>query len=159
MADKLLPLNKYKELLKNWPVFTVDVVFFDEDMTKILLFKRNYEPVKGVYYATGGRLNKNEKLIDCAVRQAWREAGIKIDKKKLIFGGVQEEIHKNSKFKGISYHAVGIFFVYKLKKEKIKLDDQHSDHKWFSVNDKKIHPLIKIRIMKVLKNQKNGKEI
>lgn len=153
MKEKILPLNKYKELLRNWPVFTVDVMFFNRDMTKVLLFKRNYEPVKGAYFATGGRLNKNEKIVDCAVRQVRKEAGVKINKKGLIFGGVQEEIHKNSKFKNISYHAVGVFFIYKLSNEKIKLDDQHSEYKWFEVEDKKIHPLIKMRLKKIFNNK------
>lgn len=143
---KLLPLKKYRDLLKYWPVFTVDVVFLNKDMTKILLFKRSNNPLRGEYYTIGGRLNKNERIIDCAVRQAQKEVGINVDKKRLIYGGIQEEMHTNSIFKNISYHALTLFFGYKIENEKIKLDSQHSEYKWFFIRDKRIHPLIKTKL-------------
>lgn len=133
------------------PICTVDVLFFNKAKTKTLLFKRTNDPVKNVYFSIGGRLLKNEKLIDAAVRQAAREVGVKIIKSKLVFGGVQEEIHELSIFKGVSYHAIDIFYGYVLDNQEIKLDNQHSDFKWFSVTDKKLHPFIKTKVRSVLK--------
>ena len=123
-------------------------------MTKILLFKRNNEPLKGVYFSIGGRLLKNERFLDGAVRQGMREAKIKIVKNKLIWGGVQEELHPNSIFGNISYHAVAIFYAYLVDENKFKpkMDNQHSKYKWFLVKDKKITPYIKTRTVIILKN-------
>ncbi len=159
MKEKLLPLKKYRELFKISPICTVDILFFNKDMTKILLFKRINEPLKGIYFSIGGRLLKNETFSDGAVRQGMREAKIKIIKNKLIWGGVQEEIHPNSIFDGISYHAVAIFYAYLVDENKFKpnMDDQHSEYKWFSVKNRKIHPYIKARIKIILKNY--GKRI
>ncbi len=149
--QKPFPLEKYRELLDTTPVCTVDVLFFNHDKTKTLLFKRTNKPVKGVYFSIGGRLLKGEKIVDGAVRQAMRETGVRVKKSALVFGGVQEEIHKTSIFKGVSYHAVDIFYGYILDKQEIKLDNQHSDFRWFSVSDKTLHPLIKSKIKSILK--------
>ncbi len=154
----LLTTDTYREILDITPVCTVDVLFFNEDMTKTLLFKRENAPKKGTYFSIGGRLLKNERLEDCAVRQAFREAGITIQKEDLIFGGVQEEIHPDSIFDGVSYHAVDIFYGCVLSNnESITLDAQHSGYDWFSVSDETLDPFVRTKITGVLKAY--GKEL
>ena len=150
MKNYLSP-EKYKEILDIAPVCTVDVLFFNKDRTKTLLFKRQNDPLKGVYFSIGGRLQKNEMFLNCALRQNLLEAGIDIKINEIFFGGVQEEIHPNSIFEGVSYHAVDIFYGYVLEDEKIELDKQHSDYRWFSVNDDTLHPFIKTKISSLLK--------
>ena len=153
----LLPLEKYKELMDISPICTVDVLFFNSDQTKTLLFKRENEPIKGLYFSIGGRLLKNEKLEDGAVRQALREAGIVINREKLTLGGTQDEINLGSIFDGINYHAVNTFYGYVLDNEEIKLDSQHSEYHWFPVTDDSFHPFIKTKIASLLKAY--GKEL
>ena len=154
--NNFLPLEKYREVLDITPVCTVDVLFLNSDKTKTLLFKRENEPMKGSYFSIGGRLFKNELLADCAVRQTLRETGMIIEKNKLIYGGIQEEIHPNSIFEGVSYHAVGIFYGYILNDADVKLDSQHSDYQWFSVSDESLHPFIKTKIASLLKIYEQG---
>lgn len=150
--QNLLPREKYREVLDISPVCCVDILFFNSDKTKTLLFKRENEPMRGTYFSAGGRLLKNELLEDCAVRQTLREVGININKNELTLGGTLEEIHPNSVFEGVSYHAVVIYYGYVLNDEnEIKLDSQHSDFKWFSVSDDSLHPFIKSRIANLLK--------
>jgi len=156
--NNFLPIEKYKEILDTTPVCAVDVLFFNNGKTETLLFRRENEPLKGVYFSAGGRLFKNERLEDCAVRQALREAGINIERTELILGGTEEEINPNSVFEGVSYHAVDLFYGYVIKKDEvIKLDNQHSDYKWFSVSDESLHPFIKSKVSKLLKIY--GKEL
>lgn len=133
------------------PICTVDVLFFNSDKTKTLLFKRENEPLKGSYFSVGGRLLKNEQLQDCAIRKAFEEIGVVVDKEKLVYGGVIEELNPNSIFEGVSYHAVDSFYGYVLKDEELILDNQHSDCKWFSVFDDSLHPFIKTKISNLLK--------
>lgn len=151
MEKHILPLATYKKILDLTPVCTVDVLFFNSDRTKTLLFKRENEPLKGVYFSSGGRLGKNETIEDCAVRQTFKEVGIHLDRSRLTFGGVQEEIHPNSIFKNVSYHAVDSFYGYILTNEEVRLDSQHSDSKWFSVTDKTLNPFIKTKISSLFK--------
>jgi colanic acid biosynthesis protein WcaH len=147
-----IPNKVYKDIVAHMPVSTVDVVLLNKTRDKTLLFKRNNEPVKNVYFTIGGRLLKGESFLHGAVRQAKRELGLKIDPKKIIFAGVTQDFHKNSVFREVSYHAVAVFFAYILENENIniKFDTQHSDYRWFLVNEKKLHPHIKERIRQTL---------
>src|SRR3989338_2754058 len=132
---KFIPDNVYREIVAHMPVSTIDIVLLNKKKDKNLLFKRNNEPVKNVYFTLGGRLLKGEPFLHGAVRQAKRELGLKIDPKKAFFGGVTQDFHANSVFEGVSYHAVAVFFGYILENENINIsfDNQHSDHKWFSI--------------------------
>ena len=47
----------YMDILRNMPVPTVDIVFVNS-RNEFLLGKRNNEPLMGVYYIPGGRVNK-----------------------------------------------------------------------------------------------------
>ena len=149
-----IPDKKFKEILNLMTICTADLIFLNKNRTKILLFKRKNKPLKGIYFAIGGRLLKNEKIIDGAVRQAIREAGLRIKKNKLRFEGIEEKIHKNSAFRNISYHTVVFYYSYILDEARIKLrlDNQHNNYRWFPINDRKIHPLLKTRIKKIIKN-------
>ncbi len=143
----------YAQILDAVPICTVDILFLNKDKTKTLLFKRTNEPLKGIYFSMGGRLLKNEKILDGAARQAWREAGVRIDKEKLIFGGIQEEIHRTSAFAGASYHAIVLYYGYVIdEKTPLRLDGQHNDVAWFPVRSKKVHPFIRTRLKTLLKN-------
>ena len=76
----------FREIVDNLPICTIDVLFFNKEKNKTLLFKRNNEPAKGIYFPIGGRLFKNEDFKKGAVRQAKRELGIVINKNKKISG-------------------------------------------------------------------------
>ena len=147
-----LPLDHYKMLVTIAPIATVDVLFFSKDKDKTLLFRRVNEPLKGTYFTIGGRLAKGETFVECALRQAKRELGLKIDPTKLVFGGVQEEIYPNSIFPGVSYHTVDLFYGYILEDNAIPvLDSQHDDYQWFSVTDDTLHPLLKSKMRQTIK--------
>jgi ADP-ribose pyrophosphatase YjhB (NUDIX family) len=158
MEHTPIPAKIFATILKSVPICTVDVLFFNKDMSEIALFKRNNEPLKNIYFSMGGRLLKDEKIVGCAKRQVQRELGMKIKDSDLTFGGIQEEIHPNSAFKGASYHAVGVFYYCKVDENKFKpkLDNQHQDFRWFSVTDKKIHPFIKTRLKKIFNKDEKG---
>lgn len=131
------------------PICCVDIVFLNKEKDKTLLFRRNNEPVKNVYYTIGGRLLKGEDFLDCAIRQGKKELNLKINPKKLFLGGIIQDHHKNSVFKKISYDVVDIFYGYILGDKDLKnmrFDSQHSDHKWFSVKNPSLHHYIKERL-------------
>jgi colanic acid biosynthesis protein WcaH len=147
----LLPLEQYKTLMEIAPIATVDVIFFNETKDKTLLFRRVNEPLKGTYFTIGGRLAKGETFVECALRQAKRELGLSLDPDRLWFGGVQEEIHPNSSFPGISYHSVDLFYGYILEADVTpQLDPQHDAYSWFSTTDETLHSLLKSKVKKTL---------
>lgn len=149
MKNNFFPDNIYKIFIDKLPICTVDVLFFDKNGNKALLFKRKNKPIKNIYFSCGGRLLKNEKFEDCAIRQVKKELGLKLDKKKLIFGGVINEIYKDSIYKKVNAHCVNIYFGYLLEEidaKKIIFDDQHFEYKWFDINNKGLYRYIKEKI-------------
>lgn len=146
-AKGRFPLSEYRRLLKETPICCVDILFFNQKKTKTLLFKRANKPLQGTYFSVGGRLRKNERLVDGALRQTYQETGLRLKRKNLFLGGVQEEMHKESIFPGVAYHAVDVFYGYILKEnEKIRLDGQHTESRWFSITDSSLHPLIQSKV-------------
>ena len=150
---EFIPPDSYRLIIEHIPIVAIDVLFFNQEKTETLLFKRTNEPAKNIYYAIGGRLYKNENIVDCGLRQIKREAGLIADKNQLFFGGAQNEIWDNSMFGNISQHFVTIFFGYVLNNEEIRLDSQHSDWKWFSTTDDDLHPLIRSKLEALLEKK------
>ena len=155
MDDKsFIEAHLYKKIKETLPIPTVDVVIFNSDFSKILLFKRNNPPLKDKYYSIGGRMHKMESFLDCAVRKVKEEIGIDINKNSLVKSGVNsEEFEEN----GIEYHFINIYFYFILKENSnLILDSQHSKFKWFDFDDKEFHPYIKEKIIKCtkMKNEK-----
>lgn len=146
-----LPIERYREVMENLPLATVDVLFFNPEKTKTLLGKRVSEPYAGLWYAFGGRLYKNEEFKDAAVRIAEEEAGIHLSPDDLIFAGVLNEISANSRFEGINYHAVDIYFACVIEERVPTLDRQHSEAAWLSVEDPTLHPNVQARIAGALR--------
>ena len=144
-------INKklFHNIVKNIPICTTDVVMFSSNRKKVLFGRRANAPLKGRYYSFGGRLLKNESFVNGAVRNAEQELNLKIKKKKLMFGGVVNEIFSNSIYSDTNYHAVNIYWGYILdikEENKITLDGQHTSCRWFNISDKKLHPYLKERI-------------
>ena len=149
-----LPNRVYRICLKSTPIASVDVVIFNNKLNKILLFKRNNNPLEGFYYSIGGRVLKNEYLIDTALRKLRDEAGVDITPEELCFGGFMEEFYENSVYSGVDTHNINIFFSYIFREnDSFKLDCQHSAYKWFDINSKQIHPHIRQKINAIIKKK------
>ena len=81
MSD-FIPESKYQEILNLIPIFCVDFLIKKRD--KVLLIKRNQEPLKGVYWFPGGRLRLYEDMDDFAKRIQLSEIGIYFDNYKKL---------------------------------------------------------------------------
>jgi len=155
ISNVIFSKRTYQKFVNNLPIVTVDILFFNELLTKTLLFKRANNPLKNTFFTCGGRLMKNETFKKAASRIVQKELGLKIDSKKLFFGGVNNEIHRNSIFPKVNYHCVDIFFGYILTEDtfrKIKMDQQHSKNKWFSVKNARLNILVIQKINSLLKH-------
>lgn len=141
-----VPLERYRSVMEEFPLATVDVVLLNPDRTKTLLGKRTRDPYVGQFCTFGGRLYKNEEFKDAAIRIAKEETGIALSPAELTFAGVINEINDNSVFPGVGYHAVDIYFVCVIKEQAVVLEEQHSEAQWLSVEDQTFHPNVRTRI-------------
>ncbi len=131
-----IPEKDYMVCVKYLPIPTTDVVIFNPDRTKVLLFKRSNEPLKGEFFTLGGRIMKGENLKNSAIRKVEEEIGIRVSSNQLTFGGVVDEQSARSVFKDLNQHCINIVWGLILPENaKIRLDSQHSEHKWFDINN------------------------
>jgi len=147
-------INKdlYKKILDSIPVLTVDIVIFNKNKDKVLLFKRNNNPLKGIYYTPGGRVNKNEPLNNAILRKGKEELGFNLNSSELRHCGILEEFFDNSSFGDASSHHINIVYEYILEDiSLINLDNQHEEFKWFDINDLSLHFYLKKKINLCLK--------
>jgi colanic acid biosynthesis protein WcaH len=120
-----IPDKTYKEILKLMPVCCVDLVITYGD--KFLLLKRARKPAKGQWWLPGGRLRKNEKIEDAALRKAREETGLDCDFVTEL--GVNQGIFNDGPF-GFGVHTVGVVCLLKAKTDKVTLDSNHTAYKW-----------------------------
>jgi len=103
----------YAKIIHSIPVVTVDLVIFNLEKNKVLLFKRNNEPLKDNYYTPGGRVNKNETLNNAIIRKSKEELGIDIEINNLQYCGMMEEFFETTKFEKVSNGTHHINILYK----------------------------------------------
>lgn len=135
----MIPNNLYKKILENVPVLCIDFVLVNDG--KILLTYRTEEPAKDQWWIQGGRVHKNEKLIDTVRRKAKEEIGIEVEIVRII--GVYEIMFEQGAF-NLPVHDVAICFLVKPKNDaKVTLDSTHQEYKWISKIDNDLHPYVK----------------
>lgn len=136
-----IPAEEYMKMVENLPIVCIDIVLTDGK--RALLVKRSEEPAKGLWWLPGGRLLKNERLEERAVRKAKEETGI--DAKVVRRIGVYEtffDIHSIGKVKG-GYHTVNIGFLLTAKNSDVELDETSSSFRWIESIEEGLDPYVK----------------
>lgn len=132
----MLKINAFKAVVENTPFVSIDICLVHD--YKMLLGKRNNEPIRGQWFTPGGRILKNECSQDCLKRVAQSELGISVnDTSEFTFMGIWDHFYQNSAFdKDISTHYVNIPHFCILKKQpNILADEQHDNLLWFDLEE------------------------
>lgn len=125
----LIPLDKYADILKDLPIFCVDIII-KNNQEEYLLIKRNNEPKKGEWWVIGGRVLKGETAKKAAIRKVKQETGLQVRKIELI--GFFELVNGENPF-GLpfNYHAVSVVYIAVTDEyQQVNLDDQSSEFKF-----------------------------
>ena len=69
----------------------VVVMLFTKDCKEVLLVKRKKKPYEGMYNGIGGKLEKGETPIECAIRESSEETKIHLNNPKLLVTYVYPE--------------------------------------------------------------------
>jgi colanic acid biosynthesis protein WcaH len=124
----VLESRSFKVIVENALLVSIDLCLVSD--SKILLGKRNNEPLKGNWFTPGGRIHKNESWQHALLRIGEVEVGLRgilIEDFSLM--GVWDHFYINSVFgKVISTHYVNLphYTNFKFRPE-ITLDNQHGD--------------------------------
>ncbi|MBA7700025.1 GDP-mannose mannosyl hydrolase [subsurface metagenome] len=135
-----IPEKEYKKILENIPVCCVDIVVCHNN--KVILILRKTKPVKDKWWLPGGRIYKNEKLEEAAIRKVYEEIGLKVRIEKKI--GVYETMFHDGPFNDFGVHTINICFLAKSEENpSIKLNKHHLKYKWIVKIEKDLHPYLK----------------
>ena len=138
----------YKLIIENTIIEAVDLMIINNKW-QLLLWLRNNEPLKWIYYIPWWRRYKNELMIDSLKRKWYEELWLNIDETKLSFLWVYDDIYDNSVFGDFPSHYSSITYVYRITEEDEKFiisDSQHDEFKFFDMMDPTIHSAIQLRI-------------
>ena len=125
----MIPREKYIEIMELLPILCVDIIIKNL-CNDYLLIKRANEPLKGKWWVVGGRVLKNETLMQAASRKVKEEVGLSAS--NFDFVGYYEDIYEKNPF-GMSppQHSVSVVFSTTIyDNEPVKLDGQSSEWKF-----------------------------
>ncbi len=147
--------DAYEFIKKSVPVVCVDLLILEDD--KVLLLKRRNAPARGQWWFPGGRVFKNETIFDAAKRKGMEEAGLSLEAQEIV--SIEESIFdlKNDE---VDVHTINI--VVRMKSMNadfgIKIDENHSDFRWFGIINVHLHPAVRNPLLKIkFKFEKNCK--
>ena len=134
----------FKTIVDSAPLVSIDILLKKDN--KILLGRRLNKPAQGYFFSIGGRIKKNETIVNAITRVALDELNINL-KSSPKFIGVFEHFYDNSIYENVSTHYVNIAFEYKVDKITDLPTKQHSEYKWFAIDEllesKQVHKYTK----------------
>lgn len=107
------------------PEIAAGVVLWHQD--KVLLIRRNQEPLKGQWSIPGGRQKVGETIRDCALRELREETGCEAEIVDLV-----DVVDANFSAGGHLYQLTLVDFAARLTGGALRADDDAADARWFA---------------------------
>ena len=148
---RFIPKEKYKEIMEILPILCADLIIQKEG--KILVGLRKNQPLKNEWWIPGGRVFKNERLEEAAIRKAKEEFNLDVKIEKEL--GVYECIEKETEFEDIKTgsHTLSVVFqVSPIGKQNIKMDSSFENYKWIDPKDSSEKLKIVLKKIGILNN-------
>ena len=108
---------------------------FSKDFSKLLMIKRNDEKRKKYGFdwgVVGGKVEPGEMVIEAGVREAKEEIGVALRPEQLKFLHYEHMIEYDKKAPGF-VHIIFFYSVVLDENEKITLNDESDEFRWFPV--------------------------
>lgn len=84
----------------------VVILLFNDDMSKILLMKRKKNPYIGLYNGIGGKIEENESVFECCMRETMEEINVDLFDPKLLVTCTYPESNKSHKNSNIELNVM-----------------------------------------------------
>lgn len=144
--SKMISIDKFRTVIEHTPLVSIDLIVETEG--QYLLGKRKNKPAKGYYFTLGGRILKDERLCDAAMRITAKETGYCHTLDDLVFQGVYEHHYPDSFVdEHISTHYVILAYRLHLSDIANLPDCEHSEYQLFTkselLDDPNVHPYVK----------------
>ena len=132
----MLSQQDFKQLIKNAPLFAIDLVVLNTQ-NQILLGKRVNEPAKDAWFVPGGRVFKNEPLTEAFSRISGAEIGLSLRYNQASLIGLFDHFYDNSVFgDDIATHYINATHLVRIENEKLSLPKlQHQAYRWIGLDE------------------------
>jgi len=131
----------YELIIDVLPIPSVEAIISKDN--SLLFLRRQNSPAKGQWWFPGGRIRKGETLEEALYREVKEETGLEVIKSKLI--NVYSRIFDGR-------HDISIAYLCKCQGDKIILNNEHSEYRYFKSLPKSIHPYLIQVIQDLRKN-------
>lgn len=125
----------YKKIKASVPIFCMDLIIRCDD--KVLLIKRDREPVKNEFWTPGGRFLYGESISQGALRKAKEEIGL--DCKFIKMLDVCNMYFVKTGDMDCDVHTPSLIIELEANNQDVVLDKLHVDYKWIDRNSIKYH--------------------
>ena len=129
--------KRFLEVIDAVPLVAVDLIIKNAH-GEVLLGKRRNRPAKGFWFVPGGRIRKNERISEAIARVSRSELGIVVPGEEASLLGVFEHLYVDNflGMEGVDTHYVVLAFAFELEAcPPIRLDDQHSEMRWWRMDE------------------------
>ena len=155
MNNNRLTESVWRSCVNSVPIFAIDMIIFSRKLG-ILMGRRINNPAKGKLFVPGGRVYKDERIIDAFNRILLSETGLTCSFHETTSMGLYEHFYDVTYWsnKECSTHYIIEARLIEVDSHKIKvnLNEQHSNFAWISLENVKsntIHSYSKIYLNKI----------
>ena len=157
MFTERLPEDIWRTCVDSMPIFGIDMVIFSRTFG-VLMGRRINNPAKGKLFVPGGRVYKNEKIIDAFNRILKSETGLTFSFEKSTSLGLYEHFYDVTTWSTVecSTHYIIEGRLIEVDSENIKLkinlNEQHFHFEWIpfeKMESNSIHPYSKMYLNKI----------
>ena len=140
MITEKLSEEIWRTCIDSMPIFGIDMIIFSRKYG-VLMGRRINNPAKGKFFVPGGRVYKNERIVDAFNRILISETGLTFSFNKTTSLGLYEHFYNVTSWSTIesSTHYIIEARLIEVNPENIKLkinlNEQHSDFKWISLEN------------------------
>jgi colanic acid biosynthesis protein WcaH len=129
--DGFIPYPLYDEIVKYMPIPSVEAIIVKDG--RLLFLKRKNSPARGEWWFPGGRIRRGESIEEALLREVREETGLNVTEYRLV--NVYSRIFPER-------HDIAIVFICKCGEGEIRLNDEHSEFKFFENLPEGIHPYL-----------------
>ncbi len=127
-----LPSSLFNKIMKCLPIVSVEaLIAMDEGL---LFLRRKIKPAKGEWWLPGGRIRKNESLLDALRREVREETNLELTSCRLI--NVYSRVFPER-------HDITIAYLCSCKGNYVTLNEEHSEYAFFKQLPPDLHPYMR----------------
>ena len=131
----MLPINTFKTIIKYTPLISIDLVIQNK-FGDVLLGLRNNRPAQGFWFVPGGRILKDESMVEAFKRLTLNELGVEFEISQAELIGPYEHFYvDNVTGENFSTHYIALGYRLVVDELPNLPKAQHYDYKWLSVEE------------------------